>query len=295
MKESQNPEIRRLVLAKKLYLHGCNHASKRDQVSRMLAIHHFDNAVEIVLKCVITKYRVVSSSKQEYRFKELWSNIVKQGVNLPLKDQMFALHDLRNLVQHQRDIPSNEDAIKYKGYVEEFFKKVCEEIFAILFEQLCLSLLIENAKLKREILKVERDFEKGEYKQCIELCEDAIIYATFDHADIFHKAGILTGYWGASEELKKVINKDYPEKYKDKEFYELAKDLSRATVQLGQAATGMQFLGECRMDFMKHRKIIESLEDLPENQLKDCAAFCLNFVIDLILKWQEEGIFISNQ
>ncbi|MBF8303207.1 MAG: hypothetical protein HW396_1488 [Candidatus Dadabacteria bacterium] len=56
-------EIRRLVLAKKLYLHGCGHASAKDEVSRMLAIHNFDNAVEIVLKCVATKQELKPAGK----------------------------------------------------------------------------------------------------------------------------------------------------------------------------------------------------------------------------------------
>jgi len=106
MEEKKILEIRRLVLAKKLYLHGCSHASAKDEVSRMLAIHHFDNAIEIVLKCVATKCGGVSSSRQEYRFKDLWNEIVQQGMDLPLKDQIFSLHDLRNLIQHQGDIPS---------------------------------------------------------------------------------------------------------------------------------------------------------------------------------------------
>ncbi|MGH7802020.1 MAG: hypothetical protein ACREOW_15565 [Thermodesulfobacteriota bacterium] len=284
-------EIRRLVLAKKLYLHGCSHASAKDEVSRVLAIHHFDNAVEIVLKCVATKCGAVSSSKQEYRFKDLWDKLVQSDANLPLKDQMFSLHDLRNLVQHQGDIPSMESTIKYKGYVEDFFKKVCSEIFNVPYERLYLSQLIEHTKLREQVLEAETAFEKVEFKRCIELCDDALISATFEEADIFYTAGMLTGYWGASEELKKVTCKDYPEEYKEKDFYWLARDLSEAILQLGQAVTGMQFLDEYRMDFLKHRQIIETLEDLSDNELKDSAEFSFNFVTDLILKWQAEGIF----
>lgn len=291
MEEKKILEIRRLVLAKKLYLHGCGHASAKDEVSRMLAIHHFDNAIEIVLKCVATNCGGVSSSRQEHRFKDLWNEIVQQGMDLPLKDQAFSLHDLRNLIQHQGDIPSVEAVIKYKGYVEDFFKKVCSEIFNVPYEKLYLSQLIKNEKLREQVLEAEAAFEKGEFKQCIELCDEALTSASFEEADIFRTAGMLTGYSGASEEFKEVINKDYPEKYKEKEFYELAKELSKAILQLGLAATGMQFLDEYRMDFLKHSQIIETLEDLTGKELKDSAEFSLNFVTNLILKWQEEGMF----
>lgn len=282
--EEKNSEIRRLVLAKKLYLHGCSHVSAKDKVSRMLAIHHFDNAVEIVLKCVATK-KGFSPKGKYFVFEEL---LVE---NLPLKEQIRGLHKIRNIVQHQGDIPSMESTIKYKGYVEDFFNEVCSRIFSVPYEKLYLSELIENEKLRELVLEAEVAFEKGEYKQCINLCENALISAIFDEADIFYTAGVLTGYWGASEELKTVIAKDYPEKYKGKDFYEFAKELSRALLQWGQAATGMQFLDEYRIDFLKHRQVVETLENLPNKELKDSTELSLNFVTNLILKWQEEQMF----
>lgn len=289
--EEKNSEIIRLILAKKLYAHGCSHASAKDEVSRMLAIHHFDNSVEIVLKCVATKYELVSASRQEYKFKDLWNELVQPYVNLPLKDQMFSLHDLRNLIQHQGDIPSIEAVIKYRGYVEDFFHKVYSEIFNVSYEELYLSRLIDNVKLKRQVLDAEAAFERKKFKRCIELCDTAFISAIFEEADIFGSAGMLTGYWGAADELKGIFSENYSEKYKEKDFYELARELSKAILQLGQAATGMQFLDEYRMDFLKHRRIIETLEDSPNKKFKDSAEFSLNFVTNLILKWQEEGMF----
>jgi hypothetical protein len=282
----KNSEIRRLVLAKKLYLYGCGHTSAKDKVSRMLAIHHFDNAVEIVLKCVATKQGLRPERKYFY-----FGELLKEIKDLPLKEQISSLHEIRNIIQHQADIPSMESVIKYKGYVEDFFKKVCDEIFNVSYEKLYLSELIENEKLREKVSESEAAFERGEYKRCIELGDDALILTTFEEADIFRIAGMLTGYWGASEELKTVISKDYPEKYKGKDFYELAKELSKAFLQLGQAVTGMQFLYEYKMDFLKHRRIRETLENLSDNKLRESAESSLHFVTNLILKWQEEGIF----
>lgn len=115
--------------------------------------------------------------------------------------------------------------------------------------------------------------------------------ATFDEADVFYAAGVLTGYWGASDELKMVLRNEYAEKYREKDYYELAKELRGAILQWGQAATGMQFLGEHRMNFLKHRRIVETLEHLSNKELRDGAEFSMDFVTCLILKWQEEGVF----
>lgn len=286
MKERKNRDIRRLVLAKALYLHGCSHAFCEDSVSRMLAIHQFDNAVEMVLKCIATK-RGITPRGQYFNFE----NLLKEVGDLPLREQMRELHKVRNIVQHQGDIPSVESVIKYKDYAEDFLVEVCTGVFKVPYKELFLSQLIENENLRKQVLKAEEAFQNQEFKMCVELCDDALILATFDEAKIFYAAGVLTGYWGASEELKRVLNKDYAEKYRGKDYYELAKELRGAILQWGQAATGMQFLGEHRMNFLKHRQIVETSEDLSSKELRDSAEFSLNFVTSLILKWQEEGVF----
>jgi hypothetical protein len=268
-----------------LYLHGCTHASRKDSVSRMLAIHHFDNAVEITLRCVATKQGTQTAKKQLY-FEDLLAGID----GLPLKEQMRSLHRVRNVVQHQGDIPSMESVIKYRGYAEDFFKVVCKDIFGVPYEELFLSVLIENEKVRQQVLKAEEAFGKEEFKLCIELCDDVLTLAAFEEADVFQSAGMLTGYWGASEELRMVLRQDYLEKYKETDYFELARELRGAILQWGQATTGMQFLDEYRMDFLRHRQIVENLEDLPDEGFKDDAEFCLNFVTNLVLKWQEEGL-----
>lgn len=283
--EKKHSEIRKLVLAKSLYLHGCTHASRPDSVSRMLAIHHFDNAVEMVLK-IVAVAQGIEPKGQYFHFDELLSKIDE----LPLKEQIRNLHKVRNMVQHQSDIPSAESIIKYKGYVEDFFKQVCDEVFNISYTELYLSTLIENASLREQMLKAEEAFGVGNFKQCIKLCDDALTSATFEEADIFQSAGMLTGYWGASEELREVLREDYLEKYRAEDYYELVRELRGAVLQWGQATTGMQFLDEYRMAFLKHRHFIKMLENMPDEELKDNAEFSLNFIVSLILKWQEEGL-----
>ena len=273
------------MLAKMLYLHGCTHASRKDSVSRMLAIHHFDNAIEMVLRCAATAQGSKSGKKQLY-----FEDLLEEVDEMPLKGQLRGLHRVRNAVQHQGDIPSMESVIKYRGYTEDFFAEVCRGMFGVPYEELFVSQLIENGKLRQQLLQAEEAFGKEEYKRCVELCDEALMSATFDEADIFLNAGLLTGYWGASDELRIVLKQDSLEKYKGKDYFELARELYSAILQLGQTTTGMQFLDEYRMDFLKHRRIVEALEDLPDEELKEKAEFSLNFVTSLILKWQEEGL-----
>lgn len=279
-------EIKRLVLAKALYLHGCAHAFRGDSVSRMLAIHHFDNAIEIILKTLATRKRV-RPNKQYFDFPEL----LKKIVDLPLKEQLRDLHSVRNNIQHQGDIPSIESVIKYKGYTEDFLREICNDQFNISYEQLFLSQLIDSEALRSQAIKAEEAFEKQEYKLCIEQCDEVLLSTVFEKADVFFAAGELTGCWGASDELRAVLRENYAEKYKGEDFYDLARELRGAILQWGQAATSMQFLDEYRMDFLKHRQMVKALDELSDSELRDNAELSLNFVIGLILKWQEQGVF----
>lgn len=285
MEKQKNLEIKRLILAKMLYLHGCSHASHKDTVSRMLTIHHFDNAIELALRCIATQQGIQQDKKQLY-----FEDLLERIRNVPLKEQMKGLHRVRNAVQHQGDIPSIEVVTKYRGYAEDFLRTICRDEFGVPYEELSLSTLIGKENLKKQMLEAEEAFGRGEFKVCIELCDEALMLATFDEAGIFQTAGILTGYWGASEELRLVLGQEYPEKYKDKDYFELVRELRGAILQLGQATTGMQFLDEHRMDFLKHRQIVENLGDISDEELKNKAQFSLNFVTSLILKWQEEGV-----
>ncbi len=287
MEKKNNLEIRRLALAKMIYLHGCSHSSNKDNVSRMLAIHHFDNAIEIALRCAITKLGIKPKQKKKQLYIE---ELIEEINSLPLKEQVIGLHRVRNAVQHQGDIPSLESVIKYKGYTQEFFIAICRGIFNVVYEKLFLSSLIENNNLRKKLLEAEEAFGREEYKLCIKLCDNVLISATFQEADIFHTAGMLTGYWGASEELKMVLSQEFIQKYKDKDYFELARELRGAILQWGQATTGMQFLDEYRMDFLKHRQTVDSLEDFTNDEHYDNAQFSLNFVTSLILKWQEKGM-----
>ncbi len=95
MEEKRNLEVRRLILAKMFYRHGCTCASRKDTVSRMVAIHQFDYAVEMILRCAATKRGTRSQKKQLY-----FEDLLEEIGDMPFKEQMAGLHRVRNAVQH---------------------------------------------------------------------------------------------------------------------------------------------------------------------------------------------------
>jgi len=278
---------RKLALAKSIFLHAQILSRVKDIRSRIMAILELDFVAEILLKCLAAKYNIDYRRK---RFPEILKELKKKISKLPFTEELEVLHQKRNLVQHDASIPSIEDVLRFKNCLESFAVEIVREEFKIEWKEITLSFLISNPELRKLVANAEILFYKGKYKECIYMCENVLTKAAIEVGDIFGKAGLLTGYFGAGEELINVISKDYPEKYKEKEFYQPVKELSKAILQLGQAVSGMQFLGEYRADFIKFRHLVENVENLKENDLKEAAEFALNFIFSLLLKWQAESV-----
>lgn len=299
IKQVDSITFRLLVLAKRLYLHGCVHASNKDEISKMIAIHNFDNAIEFILKCLATQYTKIKSAKDEFKFKDLWNEIniaLPSSLDpLPFEDQIKALHDLRNGVQHAGDIPDLNSVIKYQGYSEDFFKKVVKKYFGVSYDQMTLATLIDNPQLKDMILSAEKALESGQYDKCMSTCMNTFYSASFKHTDAFYKAGYIGAFWGLSLDFENFINDQYIEtKYGNTPYYELAQEVSEAFQQLGQASMAMQFLDEFKVDFLKFAYTINDTrinrENLSEPEIKERTKSVLEFVTNLILKWQEIGL-----
>lgn len=281
-------DLRTLVLAKAMYSHGCNFARHKDEISRMLAVHTFDNAVEMILK-LLARVKNISSQKTKDRW-EFYDLLKELYGNGAFKDQIDALHQQRNRVHHAGDVPSAETIIKYQTHIEDFIKDVCQKELNVSYEELSLAFLIINIELQELFKKAEKSFEEEKYIESINHSEEVFCKAVFDTADIFSKAGILTGYFKGGDELGEIIKDTYAEKYKNSDHYGLAKEISKAFLQLGMSTTAMQFLDEYRIDFLRHRKRVENPDQVPNEKLKSEARESLNFILNIILKWQEEKI-----
>jgi hypothetical protein len=70
----------------------------------------------------------------------------------------------------------------------------------------------------------------------------------------------------------------------------LASEFSDAVLEVGRIATSMQFLDNYRADFLRHRSTINRLDKLSKEELGDAASSSLDFVTNLMLKWQIEGV-----
>lgn len=284
-KKLEHDGIKILVLAKAMFLRGCDFAGNKNEIDRMLAIHTFDNVVEMILNLIAEDSKLQKGNRKN-NFHDL---IEASGLDNTTKTQLSGLHNQRNPTQHHADIPDYETIIKYRGYTEDFIKTILKNRFDLSYDDIFRSLLIENKALGGLVKNAEKAFAEQDYKKTIELCEKVLLDAAFSDGDIFNKAGKLTRYLGG-DELVKVIKSGYSEKYKEKDYYEFAKEISLAVLRLGQATTTMQFFNNDKIAFLEHRERIDNLEAISQEELKGEAEASLNFITNLVLKWQSESI-----
>jgi len=267
---------RRLIYVKKLYFHGHEHISHKTEFDRLIAIHHLDNAVELLLKCVATQLDI-SFSNRHVTFPELLKK-VNQKCILPKKTEILQLHDFRSNVQHLGLSPlSSEVVIRFDVYVSDFIREVMEQVFELNFEELFMSSLIEDVTL-RKILKIaEVAFEKKDYKKCL-----LHTSAAFSHALELQRMQMRVYRPSIGDPLGEIIEEltilklgiNYRNYLKYREFEPRAIwDEDQQTVLYPHSLS----------EVFGTRKNIE-LETKRFSKQK--ALFCLNFVINCILSWK---------
>src|SRR5208282_3407184 len=106
----------RLALAKLLYM---NAVETGTIVERVVSIHNLDLSIEITLKTAASELSVRLPTHVD--FPTLWQCVEDEYNNryskmLPLKSDIFTIHDKRNSVQHHGSIPSDTDLKQFKPY-----------------------------------------------------------------------------------------------------------------------------------------------------------------------------------
>lgn len=263
---------RELVFAKYLYKHGCAHALNKDVESRMIAAHNFDSTVEIILKCIIKERGIQNFDLGNSTVLDM---LEKLG-DIPFEAELKELHKLRNLVQQQGEVPSNDSISKNQKIVEGFLEGIFLSEFKIPYDGLFLGDIIENEAVKKKAIEAEVYFNKKEYNDSIRSCNELLQFVVFEHTKLAE--------WACNPgEGKKALSLDELLKVKKYRCYD-------ALIHLGEVSSECSFLGEFESDFLIQREIIGTLDSIPDYEMEDDAHFIFNFTINFLLKLQQEGI-----
>jgi len=173
--------MRRLLYVKRLLMHAQEHMSDNAEFDRMVAVLHFDNAIELLLKCVAASYDI-SFRTAHVTFPTLWSKVDKEyeekhGSKLPRKTEIFHLHGLRSDVQHWGTPFSLEMVREFDECTQDFVEKILNFVFGLKYDELFLSCLVKDEKLRTLLIDAERYYADSKWKEAIAKLSVAFLFA----------------------------------------------------------------------------------------------------------------------
>jgi len=152
----------------------------------MVAMHHFHNAVEIVLRAVILENGIRPEAKlrnTNYEAMTTWvfDDADKRGVTLSQREHVTALADRRNAVQHRGDAIAAEALEDSRINCYRFLREAFGGYFDVEFDLFTPYDVLENRYVRDIFGAADREMRQGNYaesiaaaKLVVELAETAL-------------------------------------------------------------------------------------------------------------------------
>src|SRR5262245_5200715 len=125
--DSGKVTLRRLLLAKQLFLHAAEHAKKHNDVDKIIAVHNFHNSIEVTLKSVLFFYAISTSKGFNIDFETLTKDIDEHfkghSVQLPYRSDLRSLNNARNMAQHNATEPPASVMEEWRVITEKFLRQ----------------------------------------------------------------------------------------------------------------------------------------------------------------------------
>jgi hypothetical protein len=172
--------LKKMSLAKEMYVLGLSYNRNNTRTNRMLTILNFDFAVGTLVAsaCIQAGF---DTRTNKGRIKD-WPLLIETLRNFYSNSSIIAgitsLHDLRNSIQHGDTIPSDWDITKYGETVRLFFDEVCDKVFnqTIGYDSISLAAILKSPHETELMLLAEKYIVAGFYSLAIHLIWSSILY-----------------------------------------------------------------------------------------------------------------------
>lgn len=168
-----DPIIRPLALSKQLYQEGLRQAAVTNTINKMIALHHFHGAIEIVLRMIVLKYGIKPEKELNITFDQLVADIDKsqelkdQDKKLPYRQQIRVINTHRNLIQHHAQEITETTLNESAFFSRAFFITAFKNFFNMDFETFSPIELIKDTGIRGLVQVAKLRLEQGHY---IESC-----------------------------------------------------------------------------------------------------------------------------
>jgi len=149
----EGPMLSQLMLCKKLFQEGCAFAEKGNPIASGIGISFFQDSVEMYF-WILAKEKNLSV-KENFTFSSMMDLIVKSGIEIPYTAKIIELNKARINFKHYGILPAKEEAVKFQGYVEQFFILSSQNHFNIGFSDISLIDLIQFPEIRQQLKEAE--------------------------------------------------------------------------------------------------------------------------------------------
>ena len=146
--------FRRLLLSKRLFMHGLEHSKNLGMLDKMIAVHNFHNAIEIALKAILLHYDIPTDNQHDISFNDMikainrYDSFKRRKLIIPYQRQIVNLNQYRNLVQHHGFEPESSSMDDWRIYCRDFLVQVCQDYFDQSYNDISSVDLIADSTLR---------------------------------------------------------------------------------------------------------------------------------------------------
>ena len=148
----------KLLVVKQLYQHALVQASRKTLTAKLFAVIGFDLAVESLLSTVIVSLDSSKSSADNFPglLQQCEQVLRKEGIGeLPDRAHLLQTHAVRNDAQHRARYPNDTEVEDSRTYTRSFLNKLVELMWAVEFETLSLTDLVQHERARTFLNEAE--------------------------------------------------------------------------------------------------------------------------------------------
>lgn len=291
---------RRLLLAKEFYLQAKENSRKKDTVSKMMAIHNFHIAIEIVLKAIILNNNIRTDKQLNIDFESMMSEISNKisDKKFPYRQELRSLNSLRGLIQHQGIEPDYSSLEDFEIITRKFLEKVYTIYFDINFSAVSRFNLIIDTHIKELLGCAYQAIEESNFTKSAVILEGTFQLVRFSIDNFLPREGLNSSFFVTNDlnncNLPKEIRQIHEPVVKAiEQTYERIRNSESFTAILG---SGVNLYDLKRfqsqpftLDFsITGCPIIQMKKDIIID--KNECLWSYNFLVSTILLWQNQGL-----
>lgn len=291
--------VRRLLLAKQLFLHGLDHSRQSSPLDKMIAVHNFHNALEITLRAIMLDYDIRPEKELNIEFEAMLNAIAQaeqvknKGIKLPYRQDLRNLNNTRNLVQHHGHEPETATMEDWRVLAGKFLKRTFQAFFDVDFDQLTTIEFIVDPDLKSLMVRSEELLKCRRWKESVLCAKVAFEAASGSLRASLPAEGLNSSFFATAELHGRGIDFG-PIENSIKSVFRRIRDaeLFSAVISTGVAVADYKRL-EAHSPYIiftfSGGPIAQGAAD-NQGDTEEDARWTLNFCCDAILTWQTMGL-----